>query len=168
MQIWGLGRGAEYENPALEDESVPFEYVSASDVQLTGLRDKHPRPLTIPEIKEYIADFGKAAANAVQAGFDGIEVHAANGYLCDQFTQDVTNKRTDEFGGSIEGRCKFVLEIMREVCRAVGQDRAAVRFSPWSLFQSNYQLGLPVDSAQDFSFFIQICEWPIPYQHLAT
>jgi NADPH2 dehydrogenase len=74
MQLWALGRAAEYEEPGLEDESVPFEYVSASDVQLFGLRDKPPRPLTLSEIKEYIADFGSAAANAVfGAGFDGGE-----------------------------------------------------------------------------------------------
>ncbi|KAJ3825751.1 NADH:flavin oxidoreductase/NADH oxidase [Lentinula raphanica] len=137
MQIWALGRAAEYEDPGLEDESQPFQYVSASDVQLFGLKDKPPRPLTIPEIKEYIQNFGEAAANAVhKAGFDGVEVHAANGYLCDQFTQDVSNHRTDEYGGSVEGRCKFVLDILQEVSQTVGQDRVAVRLSPWSLFQN--------------------------------
>ncbi|KAJ3776842.1 NADH:flavin oxidoreductase/NADH oxidase [Lentinula raphanica] len=137
MQIWALGRAAEYEDSGLEDESQPFQYVSASDVQLFGLKDKPPRPLTIPEIKEYIQNFGEAAANAVhKAGFDGVEVHAANGYLCDQFTQDVSNHRTDEYGGSVEGRCKFVLDILQEVSQTVGQDRVAVRLSPWSLFQN--------------------------------
>ncbi|KAJ4490489.1 hypothetical protein J3R30DRAFT_86455 [Lentinula aciculospora] len=162
IQIWALGRAAEYEDPALEDGSKPFEYVSASDVQLFGLKDKPPRPLTCSEIKEYISDFGKASANAVYgAGFDGVEVHAANGYLCDQFTQDVTNKRTDEYGGSIEGRCKFVLDVMQEVSKAIGQDRAAVRLSPWSLFQ-NMRMADPIPT---FSHLVTQLKERLP--HLA-
>ncbi|KAE9406886.1 NADH:flavin oxidoreductase/NADH oxidase [Gymnopus androsaceus JB14] len=164
MQIWGLGRAAEYEDPGLEDDSAPFEYVSASDVQLPGL--KPPRPLTISEIQEYITDFGKAAANAVHgAGFDGVELHAANGYLLDQFIQDVTNKRTDEFGGSVEARCRFVLEVMREVCKAVGQDRASLRLSPWSLFQ-NMRMTDPVPT---FSYLVTKLKEEFPnlaYLHL--
>ncbi|KIK55658.1 hypothetical protein GYMLUDRAFT_175214 [Collybiopsis luxurians FD-317 M1] len=166
MQIWALGRAAEYDDPGLEDSSVPFQYVSASDVQLFGLRDKPPRPLTLAEIKEYISDFGKAAANAVLgAGFDGVEIHAANGYLCDQFTQDVSNKRTDEYGGSIEGRCRFVLDVMKEVANAVGQDRAAVRLSPWSLFQ-NMRMSDPVPT---FSYLVSKLKEQLPdlaYLHL--
>ncbi|KAF5366353.1 hypothetical protein D9757_011460 [Collybiopsis confluens] len=166
MQIWALGRAAEYEEPGLEDGSLPFEYVSASDIQMYGLKDKPPRPLTLAEIDEYIANFGKAAANAVYgAGFDGVEVHAANGYLCDQFIQDVSNNRTDEYGGTIERRSKFVLEVMEAVARAVGQDRAAVRLSPWSLFQ-NMRMS---DPAPTFSHLVSKLKKNLPdlaYLHL--
>ncbi|KAJ3926158.1 MAG: hypothetical protein NXY57DRAFT_756697 [Lentinula lateritia] len=159
MQIWALGRAAEYEDPGVEDTSKPFEYVSSSDVQLFGLKDKPPRPLTLSEIKEYISDFGKAASNAVHgAGFDGVEVHAANGYLCDQFTQDVANKRTDEYGGSIEGRCKFVIDVMNEVAKAVGEDRVAVRLSPWSLFQ-NMRMADPIPT---FSYLVTKLKESLP------
>ena len=80
--------------------------------------------------------FAQAARNAVfGAGFDGVEIHGANGYLVDQFTQDVSNIRTDEYGGSIENRCRFVLEVVGAVCAAVGESKTAVRLSPWSEFQ---------------------------------
>lgn len=78
---------------------------------------------------------GKAAADAVRAGFDGIEVHGANGYLVDQFLQDVSNTRTDEYGGSIENRARFALEVMDAIVAAVGQTKAAIRLSPWSTYQ---------------------------------
>ena len=88
------------------------------------------------EIKDYVRWFGEAAANAVhKAGFDGVEVHGANGYLVDQFLQDVSNKRTDGYGGSIENRARFALEVMDAVVAAVGQSKAAIRLSPWSRYQ---------------------------------
>jgi N-ethylmaleimide reductase len=66
-----------------------------------------PRPLTIPEIKEIVQDFAKAAQNALEAGFDGVELHAANGYLINQFIDSQANTRTDEYGGSLENRLRF-------------------------------------------------------------
>lgn len=88
---------------------------------------------SLVEIQEYVQAYVVAASNAVHgAGFDGVEIHAANGYLIDQFTQDVTNQRTDEYGGSIENRCRFALEILHAVSEEIGQQRTAIRFSPWS------------------------------------
>lgn len=88
------------------------------------------------EIKDYVRWFGEAASNAVhKAGFDGVEVHGANGYLPDQFLQDVSNTRTDAYGGSIENRARFTLELMDAVVAAVGQRKAAIRLSPWSRYQ---------------------------------
>jgi NADPH2 dehydrogenase len=85
------------------------------------------------EIKEYVQTYKNAAVNAVhRAGFDGVEVHGANGYLIDQFFQDVSNKRTDEYGGSIENRCRFALEIVDTITKAIGAERTAIRLSPWS------------------------------------
>ncbi|KAJ8522236.1 hypothetical protein ONZ45_g1185 [Pleurotus djamor] len=131
-QIAAIGRPAV---PALlAAQGLP--YVSASDVPLSTQPDPAPRPLTIPEIKEYVQVFVTAASNAVnRAGFDGVEIHGASGMLIDQFIQDVTNKRIDEYGGSIEGRSKFALEILDAVTKEIGQDRTAIRFSPWSTAQ---------------------------------
>lgn len=84
------------------------------------------------EIKEYVHLYAVAAANAVhRAGFDGVEIHGANGYLIDQFTQDTCNNRTDEYGGSIENRASFALEVVDAVVKEVGADRTGIRFSPW-------------------------------------
>ena len=69
------------------------------------------------------------------AGFDGVEIHGANGYLVDQFIQDVSNKRTDAYGGSIENRARFALEIVDAVAAKIGAERTALRLSPWSRYQ---------------------------------
>ena len=87
------------------------------------------------EIKEYVQLYANAARNAIKAGFDGVEVHAANGYLLDQFLQTVSNHRTDEYGGSLENRLRFPLEVVDAVAKTVGAERTAVRISPWSNFQ---------------------------------
>jgi 2,4-dienoyl-CoA reductase-like NADH-dependent reductase (Old Yellow Enzyme family) len=95
-----------------------------------------PRPLTHEGIKMYVEAYAQAAINAIKkAGFDGVELHFANGYLPDQFLQDVSNKRTDEYGGSIENRARFELEIVEAVVKAVGQNKVGFRLSPWSKWQ---------------------------------
>jgi N-ethylmaleimide reductase len=88
------------------------------------------RALTVPEIHAIIEDFRKGAENAMKAGFDGVELHAANSYLVDQFLQDTSNKRTDEYGGSIENRSRFLLEIVEAIVSVWGGDRVGVRISP--------------------------------------
>lgn len=70
------------------------------------------------------------------AGFDGVEFHNANGYLPDQFLQDLSNQRTDEYGGSVEGRSRFGLEAIDAIVKAVGPEKVGVRLSPWKIFQS--------------------------------
>ena len=80
----------------------------------------------------------KAAQNAIRAGFDAVEIHNANGYLLDQFIQDVSNKRTDEYGGSIEDRARFSLEVVDAVSNAIGASKTGIRFSPWGTWQGLY------------------------------
>ncbi|KAF9517683.1 hypothetical protein BS47DRAFT_1326090 [Hydnum rufescens UP504] len=128
-QLWALGRAA---SPRVLAETGN-DYPSASAIPLG--EEKAPRPLSIEEIREYVQDYTQAARNAIEAGFDGVELHAGHGYLPDQFLQDVTNQRTDAYGGSIENRTRFVLEILESISNAIGQSRTAVRFSPWSKFQ---------------------------------
>lgn len=128
-----MGRGAYPENLAAEDPSL--SYVSSSAKALSN-RSATPRALTVPEIQSYVQDFAQAARNAVfEAGFDGVEIHGANGYLVDQFLQDVVNERMDEYGGSVPNRGRFALEVVKAVVEAVGQDRTGIRFSPWGTFQ---------------------------------
>ena len=108
--------------------------VSSSDIPLSDGKDgMKPRPLAHEEILGYIELFGQAAHNAVhRAGFDGVEVHGAHGYLIDQFTKDVCNKRTDIWGGSLENRSRFALEILKKVTGAIGEERTAIRLSPFA------------------------------------
>ncbi len=85
--------------------------------------------------------YAKAAANAVhRAGFDGIEVHGANGYLVDQFLQSASNQRTDEYGGSIENRARFALEVVDAIVKEIGESKTGIRFSPWNTYQGRWSL----------------------------
>jgi NADPH2 dehydrogenase len=138
LQLWALGRTAE---PDVLQEEGGHPLVSASPIPLVhrgadNASPPLPRALTVEEIGEYVQLFATAARNAVHgAGFDGVEIHAANGYLPDQFLQTNTNTRTDSYGGSVENRARFVLEITEAVVNAVGANKVGIRLSPWSTFQ---------------------------------
>ncbi|KAL5505025.1 hypothetical protein ACEPAH_7688 [Sanghuangporus vaninii] len=138
LQIWAMGRAADPSFLAQPDcpqnLGGPHPFVSSSDLPLSDRKDGvKPRPLTHEEILEYIELFGQAAYNAVhRSGFDGVEVHGAHGYLIDQFTKDVCNKRTDMWGGSLENRARFALEVLKKVTETVGEERSAIRLSPFA------------------------------------
>ena len=131
LQLWAIGPTA---NPEVLEADSPGQNVvpvGPSNVKLAGATVA-PRPLAIPEIKEYVQWFKRAAEAAVnQAGFDGVMVHGSNGYLLDQFLQDMSNKRTDEYGGSIENRARFALEVLEAITKSIGEDRTAIRVGPW-------------------------------------
>ncbi|KAF5360282.1 hypothetical protein D9758_009149 [Tetrapyrgos nigripes] len=153
LQLWALGRAA---YPAvLKAEDPSYDLVSASDIPISEhpKDDPRPRPLTVPEIKEYVELYAKAASNAVhKAGFDGVEIHNANGYLLDQFLQDVSNHRTDEYGGSVENRARFTLEVVDAVVKAVGPRKTGIRFSPWGSFQ---EMGMDISKTKaQFSYVV--------------
>lgn len=93
-----------------------------------------PRALREDELPGIVEQFRGAAANARRAGFDGIEIHGANGYLLDQFMQDGTNRREDRYGGAIENRARLLLEVVDAVAAEVGADQVGVRLSPWGKF----------------------------------
>ena len=96
-----------------------------------GVKDyETPRELTAAEIRQIIADYAQAAKNAIAAGFDGVEFHAANGYLPQQFLSDSANLRQDEYGGSIENKARFTLDAMRAIIDAVGGDKVGIKISP--------------------------------------
>lgn len=132
-QLWHTGRVG---HSVDRNGKLP---VSASDVKIEGMQHftsqgmkgfETPRALTLEEIKQTIQDYRQAALNAIEAGFDGVELHAANGYLPNQFLSDNANLRTDEYGGSIENKGRFVLEIMKELIDAVGGDKVGIKISP--------------------------------------
>lgn len=89
-----------------------------------------PRALTVPEIRQIIRDFEQAARNAMAAGFDGVELHGANGYLIEQFMDSQTNLRTDEYGGTLENRLRFLKEVTAAVVNAIGAGKVGVRQAP--------------------------------------
>jgi 2,4-dienoyl-CoA reductase-like NADH-dependent reductase (Old Yellow Enzyme family) len=129
LQLWHLGRA----------DAVPN--VSASAIAMTteaGREPNVPRALETSELPGLVDTYKQAAINAIEAGFDGVEIHSANGYLLDQFLQSNSNQRTDEYGGSAENRSRLVLEVIDAVSSAIGQERTSVRFSPYSHFQDMY------------------------------
>jgi 12-oxophytodienoic acid reductase len=96
--------------------------------------DKYPPPrrLSTNEIPMLVNDFKVAAKNALEAGFDGVEIHGANGYLLDQFLKDKVNDRNDEYGGNLENRCRFPLQVVKAIADEIGVDKVGVRLSPFA------------------------------------
>ena len=130
LQLWALGRVANKEFAQAHGITVK----SSSAAQLSDDLAV-PKEMTHDDIKETVATYAQAAKNAIAAGFDGVEIHGANGYLIDQFIQDTCNKRTDSYGGSVENRSRFAVEVTQAVVDAVGADRTGIRLSPFSDFQ---------------------------------
>lgn len=133
IQLWHVGRishttlqpssGAPVAPSAVPAKSKTFVGGTFADVS-------EPRALTLDEIPGIVDSFKRASANALEAGFDGVEIHGANGYLLDQFAKDGANKRTDAYGGSIENRAKLMLEVSKVVAAEIGADRTGIRISP--------------------------------------
>ncbi|KAG6827070.1 hypothetical protein H0H92_013323 [Tricholoma furcatifolium] len=137
-ELWALGRSADPDvlTNESDDPSNPYQVVSASDLPLSTQLNPKPHPLSIEEIREYTTWYASAAYNVVhRAGFDGVEIHAENGYLVDQFIQDGSNKREDAYGGNVEARNRFALEIVDAIAKVVGAERTAIRLSPWGSVQ---------------------------------
>ncbi|MEN8140688.1 MAG: alkene reductase [Thermodesulfobacteriota bacterium] len=137
LQLWHCGRASHSD---FHQGELP---VSASAVRLNGdhihtpLGSKEyesPRPLTVAEIEATVNDYRTAASNAKEAGFSGIEVHSANGYLLNQFLDSKTNKRTDQYGGSFKNKYRFLREVLAAVMEVWPAQRVAVRLSPNGIF----------------------------------
>jgi N-ethylmaleimide reductase len=135
IQLWHVGRishtslqvnnGAPVAPSAIQAKGKTFVGGTFADVSA-------PRALELSEIPGIIDSFRRASANAIEAGFDGIEIHGANGYLLDQFSKDGANKRTDAYGGSIENRARLILEVAKAITGEIGGDRTGIRISPVS------------------------------------
>ena len=139
LQLWHVGRQS---HPDLQPGGAAPVAPSAIRAEGHAYSDEGevefttPRSLELHEIPSIIADFRRGAERALEAGFDGVEIHGANGYLPDQFLQDGSNIRTDEYGGSIENRARFLLEVTEAVASAWGGERVGVRIAPSGTYGS--------------------------------
>jgi NADPH2 dehydrogenase len=158
--IVGTGRTGDPE----EMEKYGLDVIGPSAIPAPGYAG-NPREVTEDEIHGLIADFATAARNAVEkVGFDGVEIHACNGYLLDQFTQDVSNQRNDAWGGSIEKRARFATEVARAVTEAVGQRvPVGIRLSPWGEYAGMRMF----DPVPGFTYLIsELKKLKLAYLHL--
>ncbi|MBR9971412.1 alkene reductase [Magnetospirillum sp. J10] len=133
MQLWHVGRISHVS--LLPGQAAPLAPSAITAETKTYLGQgfeavSAPRALEVSEIAGIVDDFRRAAANARAAGFDGVEIHGANGYLIDQFMKDGANKRDDAYGGSIDNRTRLLAEVTQAVCDQIGRDRVGVRLSP--------------------------------------
>lgn len=141
LQLWHVGR---ISHPDFLGGKLPVapSAIAPRGMQTytaEGLKDiPTPRALETLEIPGIVAAFRQGAENAKVAGFDGVEVHGANGYLLDQFLEDGTNQRTDQYGGSVENRARLLLEVARAVCEVWGGERVGVRLSPGGRFNDMF------------------------------
>jgi N-ethylmaleimide reductase len=132
LQLWHMGRVSHPDFLGGELPVGPSPIAANGDTHTPAGKKLYvtPRVLTRDEIARTVVDYAEAAKMARAAGFDGVELHGANGYLIDQFLRDGSNQRADDYGGSIENRSRFLLEVARAVCAAWAPDRVGVRLSP--------------------------------------
>ncbi|MBA0885126.1 alkene reductase [Flavobacterium undicola] len=165
-QLWHTGRVG---HSADRNGELP---VAPSAIPITGQQHfssqgakdyETPRELSTEEIKQVIQDYKQAAINSMAAGFDGVELHAATGYLPNQFLAESSNLRTDEYGGSIENRSRFILEVMQEMTTAIGKDKVGIKLSP----SIPYNSILESEPVAVYSYLIkQLNLLPLAYIHL--
>lgn len=156
MQIWHVGRISHHS--LLPDNATPLgptDHVDPSTVCFAydddgnpgNVPTSQPRAMDAEDISRVIDEFVQAATNARKAGMDGVEIHGANGYLFEQFLNSIINTRTDDYGGSVENRCRLLLETVDAVCNAIGADITGVRISPNGRFNA-----VPEDPEMEATF----------------
>ena len=172
MQLWHGGRVGSY---ALLEGRQPLSpsgfnddlgllqvYGALRNGQYTRLAASPSRAMSVAEIHEAAEEFGTGAANALRAGLDGVEIHAANGYLPQQFLSPHVNRRSDEFGGSVENRARFLRLVVEAVLRAVPPERVGVRISPFALYNNALDEG----AAETYAYVLRMLDsYGIGYVH---
>jgi N-ethylmaleimide reductase len=165
-QLWHTGRvgHSAVRNGVLPVAPSAIAIQGQQHFTAEGMKDYEvPRALTIAEIKQTIQDYRQAAINAIEAGFDGVELHAAFGYLPDEFLAESANQRTDEYGGNIENRNRFVLEVLEALVAAVGGVRVGITLSP----AIPYNTIIHSQPAEQFAALIHaLNRLPLAYVHL--
>jgi 2,4-dienoyl-CoA reductase-like NADH-dependent reductase (Old Yellow Enzyme family) len=146
-QLWHCGRvgaqgilnGRDPLSPSgiNDDPGMTDVYGMLDNGRYVKLSPSQSRAMTRDEVKRTIADYGRAAANAMEAGFDGVEIHAANGYLPNQFLSEALNRREDEYGGSIENRSHFVTETVQSIHQYLPMGRIGIRLSPYAVYNNS-------------------------------
>lgn len=165
-QLWHTGRVGHslVKNGALPVAPSAIGIQGQQHFTMEGLKDyETPQALTIEEIHQIIQDYKQAAINAIEAGFDGVELHAAFGYLPNQFLAESANLRNDQYGGSHENRNRFVVEVLTEMVDAIGPDKVAVRISPTSTYN-----GMKHENpTEQYHLLIEIFnQLPLSYVHI--
>jgi N-ethylmaleimide reductase len=144
LQLWHVGRVSSSKVNGLQpiapsaitaQNTSVYIFDGAPNGDATFVPVDEPREMSKADIDRVINEFVQGAKNAIEAGFDGVEIHGANGYLIDQFLRSNSNKRTDEYGGSKENRIRFLIEITKAVALAVGKEKTGVRLSPFISFK---------------------------------
>jgi N-ethylmaleimide reductase len=168
LQLWHVGRISHPDlQPNGELPVAPSAIAPEGEVAtFTGMKPYvTPRALELAEIPQIVEQYRLGAKNALEAGFDGVEIHGANGYLLDQFLQDSTNKRTDSYGGSVENRARLLLEVTAAVVDVWGSDRVGVRLSPSGTFGSVYDS----NRAVTFGYAVkELNRFDLAYLHLVA
>jgi N-ethylmaleimide reductase len=169
LQLWHVGRISHSSHQPDKKPPVAPSALAPQDGGVAFTADwqqvpfETPRALETDEIQGIISQFHEGAKNAKSAGFDGVEVHSANGYLLDQFLQDGSNKRDDRYGGSIENRCRFALEVVDTVSAIWGSDRVGIRISPYGTFNDMHDS----DPEKLFGYLLtKLDERKIAYAHI--
>ena len=137
VQLMHTGRISHILNMAEGTEIIAPSAIKASGQMWTDAKELQdyptPKAMTTEDIVLTQAEYVKAAQNAIEAGFDGVELHGANGYLLEEFLSPVSNVRTDKYDGTIENRCRFVIEVVTAVAKAIGKDKTGIRLSPYGV-----------------------------------
>ncbi|MBU3822216.1 alkene reductase [Flavobacteriaceae bacterium XHP0103] len=168
LQLWHVGRVS---HPDFHNGELPLAPSAVNphdDVYTNEGLKKTPTPkaMTVAEIKETVSDFKNAAKNAIEAGFDGVEIHSSNGYLFHQFFSSTTNLRTDEYGGSTENKARFFFEVLDAIKEVVPEEKIGARFNP----SLNNVFGMTMDenSIPTFEYIIQkLNDYNLAYVHLS-
>lgn len=136
LQLWHVGRISHSSFHPGELPVAPSAIKPAGEVYtFEGMKEyETPKALSVEEIQDIVKEYVRGAKNAIEAGFDGVEIHGANGYLLDQFLRDGTNKRDDEYGGNIENRSRFLFAVIKAVTVEIGAERTGLRLSPSGTF----------------------------------
>lgn len=168
LQIMHTGRVSHKDNMEEKAEILAPSAIALKGEMYTDQNGPQPYPvpkeMTKEDIRQAQEEFVRAALNAIKAGFDGVEIHAANGYLADQFLNTASNKRIDEYGGSKENRSRFTLQIVEKVTNAIGSEQVGVRLSPYSAFN-----GTEIFDGMDEHFLYlteQLNQFNLAYLHL--
>ena len=168
IQLWHVGGMS---HPDFHNGALPLSSsaVNPNEKSYTpeGFKDTvTPKAMTIEEIKATVIDFKNGAANAVKAGFDGVEIHSSNGYLFHQFFNGTSNVRTDEYGGSIENRSRFFFEVLDAVKEVIPQEKIGVRFNP--SLDGIFGMKMDVETIPTFEYIIKkLNDYNLAYVHLS-
>lgn len=168
IQLWHVGRMS---HPDFHDGELPLSS-SAMNPNSKSYTPKGfketvtPKAMTIDEIRETISDYGRAAENAMKAGFDGVEIHSSNGYLLHQFFSRTSNIRTDEYGGSIENRGRILFEVIEEIKKYVPENRIGLRLNP--SLHGVFGMTLDEESIPTFDYIVKkLNNYDLSYLHLS-